>query len=428
MILILSVFLISTLALSDVGSFWTLNDVHYSQHYRQGSNPNTACTKGHGSAGKFGHLQCCAPKPLLDSALDFMASIEPNPDFVSFLGDLIPQSETLKESVFKKANIKPFIQSFTDLVHNAFPNSRFVPVLGNHDILPAFQFSPLNRYIYKDSLEAWKHYIPQKYVEDYLHGGYYRVDLTPSLSLLVLNTNLYFTCNIESLISKDPEGQFQWIENQMNNIIAEDRNVLVISHVPVGIMESTGIGEHGAIPNMWPQFNHRLLKSLQPGVDSGRVKALFAGHEHSDAMRLLWNEKENGPGSVMFISPSLTYSENSFYGGSNPGVRLYRFNRTTGTILDFEQYYLNVSAANESEVAEWKLEYSARDAYKEKDMSAASSYRIWKKLTVDSEMMAQYVKMNTVGLGQVKIDHNVVVRHLCSYRYAHLLEFYTCKI
>ncbi|KAL0237955.1 hypothetical protein GEMRC1_012429 [Eukaryota sp. GEM-RC1] len=399
LLLVFSVFLVSTLALSDVGSFWTINDVHYSDHYRQGSDPNTACTRGHGSAGKFGNLQCCAPKPLLDSALEFMASLEPNPDF-----------------------------DFTDLVHKAFPNSQFVPVLGNHDILPAFQFSPLTRYIYKDSFEAWKDSIPKEYVEDYLHGGYYRVDLTPSLSLLVLNTNLYFTFNAESLIFKDPEGQFQWIEDQMHRIIAEDRNVLVITHIPVGTIESNGIGEHGAIPNMWPQFNHRLLKSLQPGVDSGRVKALFAGHEHSDAMRLLWNEKENSPGSVMFVSPSLTYTENSFYSGNNPAVRLYRFNRTTGTILDYEQYYLNVSVANESEVAEWKLEYSARDAYKEKDMSAESSYRIWKKLTVDSEMMAQYVKRNTVGLGHVKLNHKVVVRHLCSYRYAHLTEFYTCKI
>ena len=53
--------------------------------------------------------------------------------------------------------------------------------------------------------------------------------------------------------------------------------------------------------------------------------------------------------SPMFLSPAVTPWKSTLpgVGYNNPSIRLYAYNRSSLDILDYSQYYLNLTKANE---------------------------------------------------------------------------------
>jgi len=51
----------------------------------------------------------------------------------------------------------------------------------------------------------------------------------------------------------------------------------------------------------------------------------------------------------MFLSPAVTPWKSSLagVGYNNPSVRLYKYDRDTAQVLDYYQYYLNLTRANQ---------------------------------------------------------------------------------
>ncbi|KAL0247928.1 hypothetical protein GEMRC1_003167 [Eukaryota sp. GEM-RC1] len=427
-LLILLLFITTLLATSDVGHFWIINDVHYQWNYEVGSDPETVCISGAGSAGTFGDHSCCSPSSLMLSALSFMKETHPNPDFVTFLGDIIPQRSVLKHTEFNKEILKNVLAHFTSKLEKTFPGTPLINLLGNHDIIPAHQFSPLTRYIFKDTLDLWAPYIPKDQHENYLHGGYYRMDLTERLTILVLNTNYYFTMDFETIPNHDPSHQFKWIESEMKRLIKTDRKALVFCHIPPGPFDPFA----ATVSNFQPQFNSKFLDSLQEGFRHSRVLSMFSGHQHSSSFRLLWDYKNDNVAAPLFISPAVVPigdgpTEVLSWSGNNPGVRLYKYNKTSGVVLDYTQYYLNLTESNILLKDEWKVEHSGTTLFKVVDFSAKSSLKAFENLANDKGLLQKYIKSTTVGL-EFDLTSKCYVRHLCAIRHVGMVDFYKCYI
>lgn len=50
---------------------------------------------------------------------------------------------------------------------------------------------------------------------------------------------------------------------------------------------------------------------------------------------------------------------------NNPSLRLFKYERDTGSLIDIWQYYLNLTEANLAGVAHWEIEYKATETYGE---------------------------------------------------------------
>ncbi|KAG8227923.1 hypothetical protein J437_LFUL011851 [Ladona fulva] len=102
------------------------------------------------------------------------------------------------------------------------------------------------------------------------------------------------------------------------------------------------------------RFNRRYLHLVHKY--SQVIVGQFFGHHHSDSFRIIYNERGTG--------------------ANNPGVRLYKFDTNTGQVLDYMQYYLDLSTANHLDSAEWRLEYNFTSFYGLTNISAASLHEL----------------------------------------------------
>lgn len=97
------------------------------------------------------------------------------------------------------------------------------------------------------------------------------------------------------------------------------------------------------------------------------------------------------------MAPAITPRNNSVP-GNNPGVRLYKYSRQTGHIRDFTQYYLNLSAANLRQHADWLVEYTATEAYGIHNIEAKSlNYLVDTFKNSSSENFGKYWLYRTVS-------------------------------
>merc|ERR1712179_821435 len=101
---------------------------------------------------------------------------------------------------------------------------------------------------------------------------------------------------------------------------------------------------------------------------------LFA-HHHTDSFKIFTGAASGSPIALGLVAPGLTPWNSTLApetGANNPGLRLFEFNKTTGQIVDYHQFFLNLTKANEVNVAEWELEYSLLQYYNLSDMSVTS--------------------------------------------------------
>jgi len=105
---------------------------------------------------------------------------------------------------------------------------------------------------------------------------------------------------------------------------------------------------------------------------------------------------------TVFLAPSVTPWSSTLpgVGGNNPGVRLYKYSRQTRRIVDYTQYYLNLTAANASGHDNWTVEYRATDAYEIPAVDAASVDKVVQQFRNDSrspDLFGRYFRYNSVS-------------------------------
>ena len=130
----------------------------------------------------------------------------------------------------------------------------------------------------------------------------------------------------------------------------------------------------------------------------------------------------------MFLTPAITPWESTVpgLGSVNPSVRLYHYCRDSGRILDYDQYYLNLTLANDMSEAVWELEYSLTKAFQVEDASAASLWRVIQSFTSRSSF-DKYFRFNSVSQDLVsKCDDSCQIQHICAITKIDYEEYQKC--
>ncbi|KAL1494023.1 hypothetical protein ABEB36_009696 [Hypothenemus hampei] len=374
--------------------FWHITDIHYNGRYNALSEVKKGCwrldydgnlnSRGQrGPLSQYGDYSCDSTWELIESAAKMMMTQHyENVDFVLWTGD------ALSKQVFhhlKENRQLEMIQNITDLLRKTFSSQFVFPALGHDD--------PLAR---KKLGRMWSQWLPTDAMGTFETGGYYIIERkTQKLQIVVLNTNLM---RHQDDNEEEAKKQWEWLEKWLEKFRKNGEFVYIVGHIAPGSNERHK-GQTTPAHEMYKEHhNRRYLKIVRKYEPI--IVGQFFGHLHSDSFRVIYSESGR-PISWAMLAPSVT-PRRTHGGPNNPGLRLYKFDKDTGKVYDYTQYYLDLSEANTKGKAIWKQEYSFKEYYPFSDITPLSLHILADKFTQDptndNSVFNKYYKANSVGL------------------------------
>ncbi|XP_072836213.2 acid sphingomyelinase-like phosphodiesterase 3b [Pogona vitticeps] len=407
------------------GYFWHITDLHLDPQYSAVPDPLKVCPSAGiqpvTNAGAWGNYLCDAPWILVNSSIYAMKEILPAPDFILWTGDDTPHvpDEKLGEQA-----VLQIIKNLTNLIRHVFPDTQVYSAMGNHDFHPKNQLPAEEHQIYRTTAELWRPWLSDHSLETFRAGAFYSQLLSgpgPARRMIVLNTNLYYENNNETISLEDPGGQFQWLQDTLTHAADAGEKVYIIGHVPPGFFEK----KRG---KMWfrEHFNQRYTEIIQKYHSV--IVAQFFGHHHTDSFRMFYSSTGT-PISVMFLAPAVTPWKTTLpgvhNGANNPGIRVFTYDRDTLLVKDMATHYLNLTNAN-MVAPEWKKEYSLKEAFQIPDGSVQSMHLLLEKLKRSQDHLQRYYQYNSVQYDQTYCDDNCQTDHLCAISEVDFVRYSQC--
>ncbi|XP_002733390.1 acid sphingomyelinase-like phosphodiesterase 3b [Saccoglossus kowalevskii] len=365
-----------TVAMEDVGYFWHVADFHYDYQYSMRGDPTYYCHYWNETTAKdlgyYGDYECDSPMSLVVSAVQAMKANKPDVDFIVWTGDDAPH---VPDAMVGEELMIEIIANLTQVITDIFPDTRVYPAIANHDYDPSNQLPVQTSRQYNAIADAWSGWLnhDSDAVASLRKAAYYTTVMENDVRLIVPNTNLYYTSNKVTAGMPDPAGQFDWMENTLEEAKRNNQLVWILAHIPPGHPERS----HSS-PWFYEEFNERYIDIISQYADI--IIGQFYAHHHTDHFKVLYND--NGePISSMLLAPAVVpwrnkYVYNAEFGANNPAVRLFKYQRSTGKLLDIMQYIMNLSEANQNNSPEWVLEYTATEAYSIDDVTTESLHEL----------------------------------------------------
>ncbi|CAI8030322.1 Sphingomyelin phosphodiesterase [Geodia barretti] len=344
-----------------------LTDMHWDPYYTPGLTndcgeplccrpPNPKATNESTAAGNWGDYQCDVPYRTLESLMQFIAGMSDEFDWVYWTGDL-PAHYVWNQT---RENQLYIMDTLCDMMKQYLPDKIVFPSLGNHEGVPVNAFPPPfvtgengDSWLLTDASRQWYSWLSQLPDWDTTHntityGGFYNVRVREGLRVISLQTNFANSGNYWLLInSTDPAGQLKWLVEQLLQAERDVDKVHIIGHIfPSSYMKEFG----------WNY--HKIVTRFE-----STITGQFFGHTHQDSWQVFFDDSNRTRATnVAYMGPAVTT-----YQGLNLGFRIYtmdgNYNGTSNALLDHESYWLNLTEANLKDKAEWKFEYSAKEAY-----------------------------------------------------------------
>ncbi|XP_055937861.1 acid sphingomyelinase-like phosphodiesterase 3b [Argiope bruennichi] len=427
----------------DIGYFWHITDTHVDQNYSRTGNVQNLCHEDLNSLqskansildnGLYGNFLCDSPQYLINATILSMKQIHPTPDFIIWTGDNLPHTEKFDpgwDITFEA------IRNTTLLLSSTFPNVLILPSIGNHDsfppnILPADNTS---NNIYKGYLEKgrWKDLINESEWSTFVKGGYYSHLVKPGLRIISLNTILWYEPNNLTAKISDPANQFQWLEGILKNSSKLSEKVYIIGHVPPGFYNRGFPGQ-----KCGPTFHLPHLESyLKILLNYSQViVGQLYGHLHVDMFQVYQYNTGVFKGSSLLASSVTPWHSNKQDNVSipvNPSVRLIHYSRTDARLLEFDQYYLNLTKANNmSETPKentnvYELLYSFAKFYGVPDLSTESLVQVYETLKRNKTVFDSFFTFLSAAERTVDCDSDCEVAQLCSISCSSNQEYDMC--
>ncbi|XP_030756670.1 acid sphingomyelinase-like phosphodiesterase 3b [Sitophilus oryzae] len=372
-----------------------------------------------------------------------------NVEFVLWTGDALSHHATKH---VKEGRLLEIIQNVTDLLRKTFSSQFVFPALGHDD--------PLAR---RELGRLWRQWLPTDAMTTFETGGYYLIERKSlKLQVIVLNTNLmrrpeddedataqwvwlekkltemknktvsgYYLIERKSLKlqvivlntnlmrrqedDEDATAQWVWLEKKLTEM--KNKTVYLVGHIPPGSDERhKGLSASSHI--MYKDFHNKKYLKIVRKFHSIIVGQFF-GHLHSDTFRIVY--AENGrPISWAMLAPSIT-PKRTHNGPNNPGLRIYKFDKDTGQVFDYTQYYLDLSSANYNRKADWVVEYNFSTYYGINDITPLNLHTLADKFTqeatTDNGVFNKYYKANSVKIhtrATTNCDDTCAHTHYCA--------------
>ncbi|XP_068239183.1 acid sphingomyelinase-like phosphodiesterase 3b [Palaemon carinicauda] len=393
------------------GVFWQITDIHWDQQYSINGDEKKMCHKEYSSSGrsngKFGNYLCDSPWPLVKNAIQTMQKIESTPDFVLWTGDNVPHVNDPEPDF---STIFLTLNNITTELRTSFEDYiPILPVLGNHDAFPKDDYPVAGEEFYGQYLTkgGWSLVLPEEAQEDFKKGGFYEYSLPSNVTVMVLNTNLYYGPNDLLLNISDPCGQFSWIREKLIIAAEEGRKVVIAAHAPPGYFE-----RYAVVPFFSVSYNDVYLDLLNEFEEV--IMAQIYGHEHTDSFKL-FTSATGEVKSVGFLAPSVTpWYPAPVLGGTpvNPSLRLYSYN--SSTLLDYSQFHLNLAKTYKlpsslskigrglTNEPEWEEFYRARKMFGLESLDPNSMAKLYQNLVNNDELFQTYYLLNSAGYNHGK--------------------------
>lgn len=130
------------------------------------------------------------------------------------------------------------------------------------------------------------------------------------------------------------------------------------------------------------------------------------------------------------VTPRRNRVSNLTSSAHNPGMRLYKYDRLTGVILDYTQYYIDLPQANTENVATWEIEYNATSAYGIPNLLPSSMSKLVDVMRNKSSLeFRQFFKFWTVNVSETDMDvcdERCHAKFYCNYKFQNYDENLDC--
>jgi sphingomyelin phosphodiesterase len=370
-----------------------ITDIHYDPLYTPGlthdcgeplcCRPPNAQGNSSTAAGYWGDYKCDLPYRTLLNLMEHLQKQGSMYEWVYWTGDMPAHSVWTTT----RQGLLDMMTNITGLMNTYFGGKPVFPTFGNHEGAPVNSFPPpyitgnmSAEWLYSGSAERWAVWL-DKFPEwptinaTIRKGGYYVVKVTEHLKVISLQTNFCNTGNYWLLInSTDPAGQLQWLVEQLLQAERDGDKVNIIGHIfPSSYMKEFG----------WNY--HKIVTRFE-----STITGQFFGHTHQDSWQVFFDDSNRTRATnVAYMGPAVTT-----YQGLNLGFRIYTmdggYNGTSNALLDHESYWLNLTEANLKDKAEWKFEYSAKEAYGLESLQPQEWARLIDRFKTDDALFQKF--------------------------------------
>eukprot|EP00127_Corallochytrium_limacisporum_P006191 Clim_evm8s221 gene=Clim_evmTU8s221 len=360
------------------GIFIHISDAHLDNLYRKGSRKSKECHHGDGSAAKWGEHKCDAPPYLVEGVIKSMAEQFPDPDFMILTGDNARHDNDQKVPRGSK-EIAHNIDQVAEIIHNHYRHGvPVLPSIGNNDIFPHNQILPQHDKMLPRMAKAWSRFLTQKELKFFEKHGYYSSKVASHLVVVALNTSFVHSANgeVHNCNHKASAGHkmFKFLTRELDAAEANEMKVVISGHVPPG-------------EGHWKRHCERQFAKIVADYPK-QIAGLLFGHHHSDSFHFI--KKDGKEVGVVNVAPGIipTY---------NPSFRVFKYDRMTGEILDYEQHYQDLDNINHDDEVKLTQEYRMKEAYKMKGLTLADYVKLSHDLKKDKKLEKLYQSYHFVG-------------------------------
>ncbi|XP_024947416.1 acid sphingomyelinase-like phosphodiesterase 3b [Cephus cinctus] len=376
----------------EIGYFWHVADVFFDPYYSVLGSPESDChvapkqnfTR---NCGFFGEFEQCSSFGLVNSIGRMMNLRSKNrTNFYIFTGNVrcpyqIQNSQMIYETM----------RAFVTNIQDSGLNASIYPSYGWYDYHP-FGHHPTKYTTFYSKMseilrDQWE---SSAFLQSRWNFGYFSYVQRPysNLRVIVLNTNYYIKKHVASQ-SADPSGQWSWLIKQLRDCRLNRQKAYIVMSVPPGVEDIEGGLFRTSEELSWAQkHNKRYLGVIRTFYDV--IVAQFASHR-SDTFRLIYSKYEKLI-SFILLSPSIQPHYSNL-----PSVRMYMYDMKSTKVVDYVQYYFNMSWGNDemdrkSSEKYWKVRYNFRDHYALPDLSLYSLETLLARMAKGNIFFKRFIK------------------------------------
>lgn len=355
-----------------------ITDLHVDLNYKAGfdsfCNEPLCCREENGfpknpehAAGYWGTVGGCdIPLRTLEEAFRFISE-SVKPEVVIWTGDNVAHDIWKQNTSFQAIPTKIATRTLQKLL----PNVTIYPIFGNHECFPADQFdffSNTTKWLTDATSDMWKDLIGENAAQSLKSNSYYEVfDAGRNLRIIAMNTQVCDTLNFFLMQNPtDPWGELKWLKSVLKDAEEKNQSAFIFAHIP---------SSDQFCHTEWARHYNIIIERF-----GNVIRGQFFGHTHFDQFQYYRGFFDNIPFGAAFIAPSMTT-----YTNLNPSFRVFEVDRDTNTLLNYQQYRLNLSKVNNEKAnfLEWDVVYDFLRDYNVPDLSPSSMAELSRRIYVN---------------------------------------------
>jgi hypothetical protein len=426
--------------LSGTGSLLQLTDIHMDAHYIGGSTLKSHCHRSetssrlyqrksnapHKLAGEIAARGCDASEEMVDGMFASVRELVATGDVdaVLWTGDNArhDNDKELPRTFEEILNMNHAVAQKMLATFNDSSNTIIIPSIGNNDIHPHNFFTEESgRAVLNGLADCWKPFLQPSHsellsidshesilsrspLETFLEHGFYFRRVSSTLSVVSLNTLLFFNENEDESSScthffSPARKQITWLRDVLHAIervqerTSTPQKVVFSGHIaPARLLYTPSC--YDAYHDLARQFAPLIAMHVFGHTNFDYFEAIYeetAGVNNASSTKVALPKRKRSPDSglraigAMFTAPPVVPD-------FNPAYRLYEYDRETGNMLDYHQYHARITDINNDHAVHFSRSYSFNQAYGTTSLAPSQVQLARERLTTDHQLGLDFLQ------------------------------------